>query len=69
MPARIKGVALRYAALLWDEQKRGAFGVSGASDALGNYTRFAAAQLTKDMKDALAPERRNEVWTSGERDS
>ncbi len=69
VPAAIKGVALRYAALLWDEQKRGAFGVSGASDALGNYTRFAAAQLTSDMKAALSSERRNTFWTSGERDS
>lgn len=68
VPARIKGQALRYAALVWDEQKRGAFGVSGASDALGNYTRFAAASLNREMQQALAPERRWSSWESGERD-
>lgn len=69
VPPRIKSVALRYAALVWDETKRQAFGVSGASDALGNYTRFAPAQLTDDMKAALTPERRLTVWESGEQDS
>lgn len=69
VPARIKSVALRYAALVWDETKRQAFGVSGASDTLGNYTRFAPAQLTADMKSALQAERRCSVWESGERDS
>lgn len=69
VPTRIKTVALRYAALIWDEQKRGAFGVSGASDSLGNYTRFASAQLNSDLRAALAPERRWSIWESGERDS
>ena len=68
VPARIKAVALRYAALIWGETKRGDFGVSGASDALGNYTRFAPAQLTPEMKSALAPEGRFAFWVSGERD-
>jgi len=67
-PASIRGVAFGYAALAWSETKRGDFGVSGASDALGNYTRFAPAQLTPQMKDALADERRH--WTpTGERDA
>lgn len=69
VPARIKSVALRYAALVWDESKRGAFGVSGASDSLGNYTRFATAQVTDDMRATLANERRPALWSSGERDS
>lgn len=69
VPARIKSIALRYAALIWDEQKRQAFGVSGASDSLGNFTRFAPAQLSKEMKATLASERRPVFWASGERDS
>lgn len=69
VPAHIKGIALRYAALIWDEQKRQAFGVSGASDSLGNFTRFAPAQLSREMKASLFAERRPTMWTSGERDS
>lgn len=69
VPARIKLVALRYAALLWSESKRQDFGISGASDQLGNYTRFATAALTVDMRAALSPERRHAFWESGERDS
>lgn len=66
VPARIKAVAQRYAALLWDEQKRGAYGISGQSDSLGNFTRFAAPQLSADMQRALANEQRNSFWESGE---
>lgn len=69
VPERIKAVALRYAALLWDEHKRGAYGVSGQSDGLGNYTRFAAPQLSADMKDALVNERRVSFDETGERDT
>lgn len=69
VPARIKAVALRYAALVWDEQKRQSFGVSGASDTLGNYTRFAPAQLTPEMQASIASERRWAFWSSGERDA
>lgn len=68
-PEVIRSVALRYAALIWDESKRGAFGVSGASDSIGNFTRFTTAQITDDMRAALASERRPSAWTSGERDS
>jgi Phage gp6-like head-tail connector protein len=69
VPARIRGVALRYAAVVWDEMKRQSFGVSGAADSLGNFTRFAPAQLTNDMKAAVMSERRLTLWDSGERDS
>lgn len=66
VPERIKAAALGYAALIWDEQKRGAFGVSGASDSLGNYTRFAAAALTPAMKQELANEQRPSFYETGE---
>ena len=66
VPARIKGVALRYAALIWAEVKSGSFGMSGQSDSLGNFTRFVPAQLTEPMKAALAPEHRISFWESGE---
>lgn len=67
VPARIKAVALRYAALIWAETERDQHGVSGASDSLGNYTRFAPTKLTDDMKAALASEGRRSFWSSGER--
>ena len=67
VPARIKGVALRYAALIWAEVRNGSFGVSGQSDTLGNFTRFVPAQLTEAMKETLKPERRGSIWQSGER--
>lgn len=66
VPERIKAQALRYAALIWDEQKRGAYGISGQSDSLGNYTRFAAAQLTGDMQRALVNEQRPSFCETGE---
>lgn len=68
VPARIKGAALRYAALLWSESNRQDFGVSGQSDSLGNYTRFSAAMLTPELRSALDLERRLGFWESGERD-
>lgn len=66
VPAHIKAVALRYAALIWAEMERDQHGVSGASDTLGNYTRFAPAKLTDDMKRSLAADRRGH-GSSGER--
>ena len=67
VPSRIKGVALRYASVVWAEVKGGNFGMSGASDTLGNFTRFAPAMLTDAMKATLEPERRISFWESGER--
>jgi len=67
VPARIRGVALRYAALIWAEVKNSSFGVSGQSDTLGNFTRFVPAQLTEPMKATLDPERQGSIWQSGER--
>lgn len=63
----IKGVALNYAALIWAEVKGGTFGVSGQSDGLGNFTRFAPAMLTVAMRETLGLERRVSVWESGRR--
>jgi len=67
VPARIKGVAMRYASVIWAEVKGGSFGVSGQSDATGNFTRFTPAMLSDAMKATLEPERRISFWESGER--
>lgn len=67
VPARIKGVAMRYASVIWAEVKGGSFGVSGQTDATGNFTRFAPAALSDAMKATLAPEMRLSFWESGER--
>ncbi len=67
VPERIKAQALRYATLVWAETQRDQHGVSGASDSLGNWTRFSAAKLTDDMMAALTSERRLRAWESGER--
>lgn len=67
VPARIKGVALRYASLVWSEVKSGTYGVSGASDTLGNFTRFAAPRLDDASRATLTPEMRISFWESGER--
>lgn len=69
VPERIKAQALRYASILWEEQKRGGYGMSGQTDALGNFTRFAMPQLSPEMKSALTNDRRNSFWESGERDA
>jgi len=69
VPYRIRGVAIGYAGLIWEEHKRGGYGISGQTDALGNFTRFAMPTLNDDMKDRLADEKRPSFWTSGERDA
>jgi hypothetical protein len=66
VPERIKAQALRYAALIWEEQKRGAYGISGQSDALGNFTRFAVARLTPEIQGALVNEQRPSFRETGE---
>jgi hypothetical protein len=66
VPERIKAQALRYASLIWDEQKRGSYGISGQSDALGNFTRFAVARLTPEIQGALVNERRAAFRETGE---
>ena len=69
VPDRIRRVALEYASVLWDQHKRGQYGVSGQSDGLGNYTRFASPQLTDAMKATLYGERRHSFYETGERDT
>lgn len=69
VPGHVKAVALRYAATIWKETERGQFGVSSASDAMGNFTRFGAARLTPDMQEVLLAELRSTFWRSGERDA
>jgi hypothetical protein len=66
VPARIKIQAKRYAALLWREIDRKIQGVQSQNDALGNFTRFAAAGITDQMKEALMDERRIELYETGE---
>jgi hypothetical protein len=66
VPAAIKDVCLRLCALAWSEVDRKQHGVNSVSDALGNVTRFSAARLSPDMKDALAPYARREFIQTGE---
>jgi len=61
VPAHIKGVALDLCALYYREDERKKQGISGASDATGNWTRFGPATLTPEMKSLLGGERR-EMW-------
>jgi hypothetical protein len=66
VPARIKIQAKRYGALLWREIDRKLQGISGQSDAAGNFTRFGPAMITPQMKEALLEERRLELYETGE---
>lgn len=66
VPAAIKEVCLRLCALSWAEVDRKQHGVNTVTDALGTITRFSAARLTPDMKDALAPFARREAIQTGE---
>jgi hypothetical protein len=58
VPDRIKKPTIDLCALMWAEATRGQHGISGASDSIGNWTRFSAAQLTQAMKDELINEKR-----------
>jgi len=69
VPARIKAVVLRLCAVMWAEVDRALFGVSTQSDQLGNFTRFAPARLTDDMKADLVAERRSRLYDTGEVDA
>jgi hypothetical protein len=53
LPWDIRDVALRHAALTWQEISQHHQGVSSISDATGSTTRFRAAQLTPEMKKQL----------------
>jgi len=66
VPARIKIQAKRYAALLFREIDRKIQGVQTQNDGLGNFTRFAPAGITDQMKEALMDERRLELYETGD---
>jgi hypothetical protein len=67
VPYRLKKPCLKLGALLWAETTRNQFGVSGMSDGLGNWTRFAAAGITGEIAADLETERRIEFSRTGER--
>lgn len=66
VPSRVKAQAKRYGAALYRERERGTQGVLTQSDPLGNFTRFGAAGITQDMRNALAGETRVERFETGE---
>lgn len=69
VPPDLKDVCLRLAGTKYKEWERGALGITGMSDQLGNYTRIGAAALTNDMRDDLATYRRSDLFTTtAERD-
>lgn len=69
VPPDLKDVCLRLAGTKYKEWERGALGITGMSDQLGNYTRIGAAALTDDMRDDLATYRRSDIFTTtAERD-
>lgn len=67
VPARIKRPALDLCALMYVESTNQRFGESGASDTVGNWTRWSAATLTPDMIRALDQERRWRSFETAER--
>lgn len=63
VPPDLKEVALKVCAKLWSEAMRQQWGISGASDAAGNWTRFESGAISKDIREQLSPYRR---WGHGE---
>lgn len=68
VPARVKGVALRLAALYYTELTKGRVELASGSSALGNWTRFGPAGLSDEMKRDLTPFRRTGHFEDVERD-
>lgn len=68
VPATLKEVALRLAALGLSESINKRVGISSASDALGNFTRFGPATLTDSLKEDLAAFERGSFGWAAERD-
>lgn len=67
--ADVKDVAMRLAALLYQEAMKEQLGRSGMSDPSGNWTRFGPSTLTNEMKAELSPHIRAEIFhRTGERD-
>lgn len=63
VPEEIRGIAERLVELLEDEIANGRLGVSTRSDPSGNFTRYAAAGLTPEMRRQLAAYRRRTYGT------
>lgn len=69
VPQDLRDVCRRLTQLIDDEVSKGRLGMSSMSDALGNFTRFAAAGITKEMRSLLEPYRRRSYgFETGERD-
>lgn len=58
VPAEAKDVCRRLAKLLHDEISKGLLEIASGSNALGNWSRFGPARLTREMSAALAPLKR-----------
>jgi hypothetical protein len=69
VPADIKLVAMREAAILFREINRKEQGMISISDAQGSFTRLAPAEISKRMLDALADHRLSPMNATGEVDS
>jgi hypothetical protein len=69
VPMDIQDVALEVAKNKWHAINRQPAGVAVQGDALGNFTRFSSAELTKTMRQALDAHKRVVPSVTGERDS
>lgn len=67
VPEDVKDTCRKIVKLFYDEIEQGRLGISGASDATGNWTRFGPAGLTREIKDQLYNHRRFRSGT-GERE-
>lgn len=59
VPEQLKDECRRLLAVMWEGAKKGRVGVSGASDASGNFTRYLPTELTLEMRARLHAFRRN----------
>lgn len=64
VPEDLKLATLKLVALYWKEQDRKQFGISGVSDSVGNWSRYAPGEVTRDIADLIEPYRRV-AWSSG----
>lgn len=69
VPEEIKDACRRLAYLMWQEKDRGQIEVASGSNALGSWARMGPASLTRTMRQALTPYRRNRFGSdTAERD-
>lgn len=69
LPAHFKDAALHLASILWQEQSRKTWGITGVSDDQGNFTRVSVDHLPAYIRDRLESERLRDFEPTGERDS